>query len=116
MNAMNRQRIVIVDDDLPGIDLARSVLEADGYEVLSQAPDAGRGVAELKPHLVLVDVDAPAEVYRAGARRRHARVLLYSRADEDLLRATAARLHVDGYVCKDDRSALRLRVAAVLDR
>ena len=114
---MNRQRIVIVDDDSSELASARSVLEADGYEVFTHAPAGpAAAVAELKPHLVLLDVNAPAEVYRAGARRRHARVLLYSARDEEALRAAARELHIDGYVCKGDRAALRLRVASVLDR
>lgn len=51
---------------------------------------------------------------RGNAKTRTARVMLYSSNDEDLLRATARRLQLDGYICKGESATLRLRVAAIL--
>lgn len=52
----------------------------------------------------------------SSTRIRTARVALYSSNDEDLLRATAKRLQIDGYICKGSPSMLRTRVAAILAR
>ena len=57
-----------------------------------------------------------ADVYRANARTRISRVMLYSSNDEDSLRDAARRLQLDGYICKGSPSTLRLKVAAVLAR
>jgi len=72
---------------------------------------------------VLLDVNMPglsgeklADVYRANARTRTARVMLYSSNDEDSLRAASRRLQLDGYICKGNPATLRLRVAAILAR
>lgn len=120
-----RQRILIVDDDPAHLDSTRGILEADGYEVFThdQAFGSTNAIIQFRPDLVLLDVNMPglsgeklADVYRANARTRLARVLLYSSNDEDSLRATAKRLQLDGYVCKGNPAILRLRVASVLAR
>ena len=122
---MNRQRILIVDDDPAHLLSTKGILEAEGYEVYTHEQGFGstNAIAMLQPDLVLLDVNMPglsgerlAEVYRANSRTRAARVMLYSSNDEDALRDTARRLRLDGYICKGNPATLRLRVAAMLAR
>lgn len=122
---MNRQRILIVDDDLTHLLSTKGILEAEGYEVFTHEQGFGSTnlIAQLQPDLVLLDVNMPglsgerlAEVYRANSRTRAARVMLYSSNDEDALRDASRRLQLDGYICKGNPATLRLRVAAILSR
>lgn len=120
-----KQRILIVDDDHAHLESTRGILEAEGYEVRTHDRPFGSTniIATFQPHLVLLDVNMPglsgetlADVYRANARTRTARVVLYSSNDEEDLRLAAKRLQIDGYVCKGSPAALRMRVASVLAR
>jgi two-component system response regulator EvgA len=55
-------RIVIVDDDPTFLTTVRTLLEADGFEVVGEALNGVEGVAaveELKPDVVLLDVNLP---------------------------------------------------------
>lgn len=122
---MNKQRILIVDDDPAHLDSTRGILEEEGYEVFTHGQPFGSTavIAEVKPDLVLLDVNMPglsgdrlAEVYRANARTRTTRVVLYSSNDEDALRAASRRLQLDGYICKGSPGTLRMRVASILSR
>lgn len=122
---MNRPRILVVDDDRAHLESTRGILEAEGYEVHTHDQPFGSTTAimKLRPDLVLLDVNMPglsgeklAEVYRGNAGIRDTCVMLYSSNDEDLLRTASRRLQLDGYICKGNPSALRLRVAAVLSR
>jgi DNA-binding response OmpR family regulator len=57
-----RPRIVIVDDDPAFLATVRVLLEAEGFVVVGEALNGLDGVAaadELKPDLVLVDVNLP---------------------------------------------------------
>ena len=120
---MDPPRILIVDDDPVHLTCARELLEAEGYRV--EVHLTGFGATERlihsRPDLVLIDVNMPAlsgEGLVAILRRRvHAagvRVLLYSSNDEDALRKAAARLDIDGYVCKGDPDELRRKVSRAL--
>lgn len=54
--------VLIVDDHAAFRALAREVLEADGYDVIGEAPDGCAGLhaaRELKPDIVLLDVRLP---------------------------------------------------------
>jgi PleD family two-component response regulator len=122
---MNRQRILIIDDDAIHLHSTRHILESEGYEVHTHDQPFGstNEIIRIKPDLVLLDVNMPglsgeklADVYRANARTRTARVMLYSSNDEDALREASKRLQLDGYICKGNPATLRLRVAAVLSR
>lgn len=119
------QRILIVDDDITHLSSTKGILEAEGYEVYThgQAFGSTNAIAAVKPDLVLLDVNMPGlsgdrlvDVYRATARARATRFVLYSSNDEDSLRETARRLEIDGYICKGSPAALRTKVAAVLAR
>ena len=122
---MNRQRILIIDDDAAHLTSTRGILEAEGYEVFTHAQPFGstNEIMRNKPDLVLLDVNMPglsgerlAEVFRANAGTRNVRVMLHSSNDEDALREASRRLQLDGYICKGNPATLRLRVAAMLAR
>lgn len=117
--------ILIIDDDHTHLTSTRGLLEAEGYEVEThdQAFGSTNAIAAFKPHLVLLDVNMPglsgdrlADVYRANARTRDVRIVLYSSNDEDLLRTSARRLDLHGYICKGSPAMLRQRVASYLER
>jgi PleD family two-component response regulator len=120
---MATPRILIVDDDETHLACARELLEAEGYEVEVNltAFGATEKLIRSRPDLVLIDVNMPALSGDALAtilrRRVHAagvRVLLYSSNDEVALRRSAARLDIDGYVCKGDPAELRRKVSRAL--
>jgi len=53
---------LIVDDFAPFRESARSLLESEGFEVVGEAGDGGgalRAVEELRPEIVLLDVQLP---------------------------------------------------------
>lgn len=55
-------RILIVDDHAPFRSIARQVLTADGFIIVGEAADGAeaiRACAELRPDLVLLDVQLP---------------------------------------------------------
>ena len=119
-----RQRILIIDDDHAHLTSTRGLLEAEGYEVHTHDQPFGstNAIVAFDPHLVLLDVNMPglsgdrlADVYRANARTRNVRVVLYSSNDEDLLRTSARRLQLHGYIPKGSPALLRNRVAAYLE-
>ncbi len=120
---MPASRILIVDDDPTHLECARELLAAEGYDVdvHQTAFGATEKLIRTRPDLVLIDVNMPAlsgEGLATILRRRvHAagvRVLLYSSNDEDALRRAAARLEIDGYVCKGDPAELRRKVGLAL--
>ncbi|HTN51246.1 MAG TPA: response regulator [Anaeromyxobacter sp.] len=122
---MSAAKILVVDDDPVHLDCARELLEREGYEVHvhSTAFGATEQVMQLRPDLVLVDVNMPAlsgeglvSVLRRREQTRHVPLYLYSSNDEEALRWAAVRLGIDGYVCKGDVEALRKTVAGALAR
>lgn len=57
-----RRTVLIVDDHPPFRAAARALLEAHGFAVVGEAADAAEalaGVAELRPEVVLLDVQLP---------------------------------------------------------
>jgi DNA-binding NarL/FixJ family response regulator len=57
-----RRTVLIVDDHAPFRAAARALLEADGFDVVGEAADGAgalAGVAELRPEVVLLDVQLP---------------------------------------------------------
>jgi DNA-binding NarL/FixJ family response regulator len=57
-----RRRVLIVDDHTSFRRCARTLLDSEGFEVAGEAADGGSAVAlaaELKPDLVLLDIQLP---------------------------------------------------------
>jgi DNA-binding NarL/FixJ family response regulator len=57
-----RPRVLIVDDHAAFRESARALLEAEGFEVVGEAGDgeeAIRAVEQLRPEIVLVDIQLP---------------------------------------------------------
>ena len=109
-------RCLIVDDN-PGFrEAARSMLESDAIEVVgeaSNAADARALVAELRPAVVLVDIDLGEEngfdLAQALAREDHTSLILISTHSEvdfaDLIAASPAV----GFIAKSELSARAVR-------
>jgi DNA-binding NarL/FixJ family response regulator len=57
-----RRTVLIVDDHAPFRAAARALLEAGGFDVVGEAADGAAalaGVAELRPEVVLLDIQLP---------------------------------------------------------
>ncbi len=118
-----RKRILVVDDDPEHLYIARELLSAEGYEVLThRSPFGVLGlIAASSPDLVLMDVNLPlfpgidlAAYLRSDERTRTVPVVLYSSADERLLMSAVAKYGLFGYICKGDGAELRRKVAYFL--
>lgn len=118
-------RILIIDDDFTHLSSTRGILEAEGHDVRTH--DQGFGstnkAAEMKPDLVLLDINMPglsgnnlAAVFKADPRTRNIPLVLYSSNDEDSLRTTVRRLALEGYITKGSPAELRSRVASFLTK
>jgi DNA-binding NarL/FixJ family response regulator len=121
-------RCVIIDDDASFRREIRALLEDDGIEVVggaASASDAVLRVAELRPDVVLIDIELGGESGLELARRlhedagcdAHAKSILISTHDQreyaDLIEASPAI----GFVAKLDLSAAAIReMLASVDR
>ncbi len=112
MNAPLQPLVLVVEDNPVNLRLARTILEKSGYAVES-AGDAEQGLArarELKPALVLMDVQLPGKDGLAATRElkadpatRHIPVVAITafamQGDEERMRAAGC----DGYIAKPIR-------------
>ena len=102
--------ILIVDDHTAFRRTARALLEADGYDVVGEAPDGRAGLhaaLDLKPDVVLLDVRLPdmdgfAVALRLAAGNGGPAVIVTSSSDDPLYPARAARSGARGFVAKHD--------------
>ena len=102
-------RVLVVDDDPEILDLARFLLEPDGYQVLgvSSGDEALPALAEQRFDLVIADV-AMAGVdgvelcrrIRADANLRHLPVLMLTAVAGEEVRADALAAGANGYLTK----------------
>jgi DNA-binding response OmpR family regulator len=123
---MNRQTILVIDDQRDLADLVRRVLERDGFDVIiANSGKAGLQVAqEHRPNLVVLDLSMPdmdglevCRALRADPRRRDLPIIVLSARSSALDRVTGLQLGADDYLIKPFESAeLVARVRAVLRR
>jgi DNA-binding response OmpR family regulator len=120
-----RKRILIIDDNLRYLDLAKQSLQEKGYSVSvherpSESPVAMR---YLQPDVVLLNVhmaglseEKLSYLISANHQAREIPVIFYSFADDEHLRATAERHGAEGYICRANISRLYDTVNFVLSR
>jgi two-component system, NarL family, nitrate/nitrite response regulator NarL len=115
---MQRGRTVLIVDDHDAFrSLARSLLEAEGFEVVGEASDGGSAidtVLRLRPDIVLLDVQLPnldgfavAERLAAVHRDRPVVVLVSSR-DASSYRRRLAATPARGFITKSQLSGSAL--------
>ena len=104
--------VLIVDDHAGFRRRARRTLEADGYEVVGEAPDGAAGIeaaAELRPDVVLLDVHLPdASGFDIVSRIRAGSVVLISTHDRDDYAELIGRSGARGFLSKDQLSGATL--------
>ena len=114
-------RIVIVDDDPTFLTTVRTLLEADGFEVVGEALNGVEGVAtveELKPDVVLLDVNLPdidgfEVVKRLTDRGRAPPIVLTSIRSESDFGDLVEKSRAYGFITKAEISGVAL--ARILD-
>ena len=102
--------ILIVDDHAAFRSIVRAVLEADGYDVVGEAPDGRAALTAalaLKPDVVLLDVRLPdmdgfAVALHLAENGGGPDVIVTSSSDDPLYPARAARSGARGFVAKHD--------------
>lgn len=118
-----KKRILVIDDEPDHLYIAQEMLSAEGYEVLTHQSTFGvTGLIQAStPDLVLMDVNMPtlpgddlAAFLKADERTRNVQIVLYSSADEALLKSAVARHRLQGYICKGVSADLRMKVGHFL--
>ncbi len=120
---MDKQHILLVDDDLNISHLVRLYLEKEGYEV-TEAHRGDEGLAAFKrenPALVLLDVMLPGmdglEVLREMRKIGKIPVIMLTAKDETFDKVLGLELGADDYITKPfENKELVARVKAVLRR
>ena len=97
--------VLIVDDHAGFRRRARRALEAEGYEVVGEAPDGAAGIeasARLEPDVVLLDVHLPdANGFDIVSRMLAGSVVLISTHDRQDYADLIARSGARGFLSKD---------------
>jgi DNA-binding NarL/FixJ family response regulator len=103
---------LIVDDSVEFLEAARSLLDREGVEVVGvagSASDALRRVGELRPRVVLLDIDLGGEsgfeVARRIERAAASSVILISTHAEDDFAELIAESPAVGFISKSELSA-----------
>jgi DNA-binding response OmpR family regulator len=119
----NPGRVLVVDDEVPILDLVRGYLERDGFEV-DTAPDGPAGLAAVRagnPDVVVLDVMLPGidgiEVCRQLRAFSNAYVLMLTARGEEIDRIMGLTVGADDYLVKPfSPRELVARVKALLRR
>jgi DNA-binding response OmpR family regulator len=121
---MSGERVLVVEDEVPILDLVRTYLEADGFEVRTSRDglDALERLSRFRPAVVLLDVGLPGIDGLEVVRRMRAKgdttpVLFVTARDDEVDRIVGLELGADDYVTKPfSPRELVARVRAVLRR
>ncbi len=114
-----KKRIFVVDDDEMHLDIVKELVENEGIEVITHHNGFGavNRILELKPDLVLLDINMPgvsgdklAAMLRANHEANHVPIVFYSSNDECSLREIVSACKVQGYICKGDIANLRQNI------
>ena len=119
---MNGPRVLIVDDNVLNVILARAVLSADGFEIESaaSAQELAQQIGAFRPELILMDIQLPGvdgleltRQLKAEPSTQHIVIVAFTafamRGDEPKMRAAGC----DGYVAKPidvNRFAAQIRL------
>jgi DNA-binding NarL/FixJ family response regulator len=106
-------RVLIVDDHAAFRAAARSLLEADGFEVVGEAADGAGALAEcgrLEPGVVLLDIQLPdldgfVVAERLSQQRPPPQVVLVSNRAAGTYRGRLAAAPVRGFLTKSELSS-----------
>lgn len=121
---MKSELILLVDDEINIVQLARLYLERDGYQVQSVGDGlaALKAIAEYRPALVVLDIMLPGldgmeVVRRLRSDHNNVPVLMLTARDEDIDKILGLELGADDYVTKPfNPRELVARVKAILRR
>lgn len=110
------KKVLIVDDHLSFRATARTLLEADGFEVVGEAGDGSEAiesVMRLRPDVVLLDVQLPDMdgfeiAARLGANGHRPQIILTSSRDAAEFGSLIERSPAAGFVPKAELSGGRL--------
>jgi DNA-binding NarL/FixJ family response regulator len=117
-----RKKVLIIDDDELQLYTTKELLQDDCCEILTHKSDQNTCVTalvrDLKPDLVLLDVNMPGlsgEQLALVLRWRNSPFVFYSSNDEDSLRELTTTCGAIGYICKGDIAELRKKVIQFLN-
>ena len=120
---MTGELVLIVDDEMNIIDLARLYLEREGYRTESamDGTEALRLTAELGPSLIILDIMLPGvdgfEVCRRVRTTSDVPIIMLTARDEDIDKIVGLELGADDYLTKPfNPRELVARVKAILRR
>ncbi len=118
-----KKKILIIDDDERLLLTTKEIMENEGYEAHthSQALGSTNVIKDLRPDLILIDINMPAlsgeslaQVIKNTMSCKDIPVAFLSSNDEDSLRKSAAEHGLRGYICKGNLYELRSKVAEFL--
>ncbi len=123
IEAMSKEKVLVVEDEPRIVDVVRLYLEREGFEVLAAA-DGQSGLRlfqEQAPDLVVLDLMLPVmdglEVCRAIRRQSSVPIVMLTARDEEIDKILGLELGADDYVTKPfSPRELVARVRAVLRR
>ena len=120
---MSATRVLVVDDEVPIVELVRGYLEREGMEVLAAAdgPTALDLIREVRPDIIILDVMLPGldglEVLRRTRAFCDAYVIMLTARTEEIDRIVGLSAGADDYLAKPfSPRELVARVRAVLRR
>ncbi len=120
---MAGEKILVVDDEVNIIDLARMYLERDGFQVCA-ASDGAQALEEIKqqkPDLVVLDIMLPEidgfEVCQRVRKESEVPIIMLTARDDDVDKIVGLELGADDYMTKPfNPRELVARVKAILRR